>query len=105
MLGRNLVQLKDNANFDQDLGNIVEDLLTLSMNSTLDSLVERNNREISKIVDKYAPVKSKRVTRRERRSWYDGELCNLTKTARRAERQWKTTRTDRDKHVHSELLT
>ena len=82
----------------------MEGLLTLSRNSTLDNLVERYNSEMSKIVDKCAPIKSKRVTRRERLSWYDDELYNLKKTVRGAERLWKTTRMDRDKYVHSTLL-
>ena len=66
--------------------------LILDPSPDLDALVEQYNTTLSKLVDVYAPVKTKTVTIRPYSPWYTDEIASEKRKRRLLERRWRSTR-------------
>ena len=58
----------------------------------LDALVRRYNTTLSKVIDCYAPLKTKTVKVRPAVPWYNDEIKAAKRLRRKAERTWRRTR-------------
>ena len=78
--------------FDKLRNELCNSSLILDRSPDLDALVEQFNTTLSKLVDVYAPVKTKTVTVRPRSPWYTGEIASQKRKRRSLKRRWRSTR-------------
>ena len=64
---------------------------------TLSSLVELYNLELTKILDKHAPDKSRVVTIRPAAPWYNTEITSTKRIHRKLERKWRKSKLPDDR--------
>ena len=58
---------------------------------TTDDLVKTYNSELSKVMEKHAPSRTKQLILRPNTEWYTEELCMAKQDRRKSERRiWKT---------------
>jgi hypothetical protein len=60
--------------------------------STLDELVDQYDSDIRSVIDKHAPLRTKRIVLRQPAPWLTGEIRATRCELRHAERTWKVTR-------------
>jgi len=58
----------------------------------VDELADSYNSILNKLLEKHAPVKSKKVTIHPKAPWYTSEINEAKKTKRKAERKWRASR-------------
>ena len=78
--------------FDKLCNELNNSSLILDPSPDLDVLVEQFNTTLSKLVDVYAPVKTKTVTVRPYSPWYTDEIASEKRKRRSLERRWRSTR-------------
>ena len=62
--------------------------LYLSQSSDLDSLIDQYESVLSELLDKHAPLITRRITCRPHAPWFDDELREAKRQVRRCERKW-----------------
>ena len=60
-------------------------------------------RTVSKLLDKYAPLKTRTTVLRPLAPWYDDNIKCLRKVARKAEKRWRKTRLTVHKQIYKEI--
>ena len=80
--------------FKEDIKN---SFLSLPLSNDADELVKFYDQQLTKLLDKYAPVKLKNVTIRLLAPWYTDDILSLRKKVRCTERRWR--RTGENKHL------
>lgn len=85
---------------DIDMPALMNDISTsrlcLDPPNDIDGLVGCYNTPLSSLLNRYAPIKTRFVTIIETVPWYTEEVRAMKRERRRAERKWKTSRSDAD---------
>ena len=76
------------VSFKEDIKNSV---LSHLSSEDPDELAKLYNQQLTEILDKHAPVKTKTVTIRPLAPWYTDDIQSLRKEVRHAERRWRRT--------------
>ena len=58
----------------------------------LEKLVENYGTILSRLINNYAPIKTKRVTTRPQVPWYNEEIALAKRQRRKAEKTWRRTK-------------
>jgi endonuclease/exonuclease/phosphatase (EEP) superfamily protein YafD len=94
----------DTASFSDELACIVNKGMAI-----LDSSFEKAASDFShasvSLLDEYAPIIKKKVAVVDSAPWFDSEYRNLRKKRRKAESNWKSTKSQEDKTVYKELCS
>ena len=88
---RNFLQM-DLAAFGEDLKKEIQTLSSKVSELGLDDMVNGYNDVISKLLEKYAPTKEKKICLRSSNKWYSEELKSEKRLKRRLERKWMNSR-------------
>lgn len=59
----------------------------------LESVVSQLNSDLTKLLDKLAPYKTKRLAVRTKHDWFSDEMSDLKREKRRLEKQWQNSKT------------
>ena len=59
---------------------------------TLHGLVDQYNSTLSRLLDEYAPLKTKTLTTRPDAPWINTDIIEARKVRRQLERHWRSTR-------------
>jgi len=89
-----------------DIGKLKNDIVTTMSNSTGTSFGEKisfYNENMSSILDKHAPLKSKTIKVVPKAPWFDGEYIDLRRKRRKAEQKYRQTRNESDKSAYVKL--
>ena len=84
----------DPAEFRND---VMASTLFSSPASNVNDLCKQYDRELSKVVDVHAPLKSRLVTSRPSAPWYSEEIAAEKRKRRKLERRWRKSETEADK--------
>ena len=87
------------VNFSNDLSNCVSEIVLNDFNSAVNSY----NSSLSSILDKHAPLKSKRIKIVHNAPWFDGEYQLKRRARRKAEKKWKRSNLLVDKQIFTNL--
>ena len=79
----------DRRLFAEDIRN---SSLYMDLPEDLDTLVECYNTTLSSLLDKHAPIQSRRIKTRPRPPWFNDDIMQARRDRRKAERRWRTTR-------------
>ena len=77
---------------DLDSSSLCQSTPTVISGEELDEPARDYNNTLSALVDRHAPLKSKRVRSRPSVSWYTAEINAANKLRRKAEKRWRRTR-------------
>ena len=79
-----------------ELGNIenMEDLTLVN---------EKYEEELARVLDHLAPEKTKCVTMKEKRPWFDEDVANLRRSLRRFEKIWLRIRSDNSWNAYKQI--
>ena len=77
-----------NIDIDSFCQHILLSQLYLSQSSDLDSLIDQYESVLSELLDKHAPLITRRITCRPHAPWFDDELREAKRQVRRCERKW-----------------
>ena len=79
-----------------DLGNIknMEDLTLVN---------EKYEEQLSRVLDHLAPERTKFVTMKEKRLWFDEDVANLRRLLRRSEEIWLRIRSDNSWNTYKQI--
>ena len=81
---------------DLDSSSLCQSTPTVISGEELDELARDYNNTLSALVDRHAPLKSKRVRSRPSVPWYTAEINAAKKLRRKAEKRWRRTRLHED---------
>ena len=65
-------------------------------NDSVDDLVEKYNKNLADVLDKHAPQKTRLVTIRSKRPWFDQRLQIERRNTRKLERKWRKSKIEND---------
>ena len=73
--------------------------LITSPSDDVDSLTRQYNEDLTNLLDKHAPVITRKITLRPNAPWYDDSLREMKRGKRSCERKWNKTKLHSDKLV------
>ncbi|PIK46354.1 hypothetical protein BSL78_16775 [Apostichopus japonicus] len=94
-------RLKD-VDLDALRHDVVNSPLILNPADDPDVLIEQYHTVLSDVLDKHAPVKTRKITLRPHAPWYDESLRNAKRKKRSYERKWKSSGLEVDKQAFQE---
>ena len=89
----------DNETFSNEVKEILQGVTDMSFGDR----VSKYNNVMKELVDKYAPLKTKLIKVVPNAPWFDTEYVELRKSRRKAEKKFKSSKSDADKKVFVDL--
>ena len=94
----------DTASFSDELVSIVDKGMD-APDSTFEKAASDFSHASMSLLDKYAPIIKKKVAVVDSAPWFDSEYRNLRKKRRKAESNWKSTKSQEDKIIYKALCS
>ena len=60
----------------------------LNENANIDDMYQNYIKDITSIIEKYAPITRRQVTNRKHKTWYENDALKLKIQGRKAENTW-----------------